>query len=348
MLERARKGPQTKCRFLILLAAVGIVTSAGADGTTRSVLAVPGAAIEQASVPADAAPSAIAPAGRAAEVVSSTDKSAPLPEVTIRARRARRAELAPKVAAFVEHILPAPEHEMGLPRWKKKVCPAVTGLPAREGEFILERLSEIARQAEVPLAGEQCRPNLFIVVTAHPEKYLQEVSHRSRMSFFGNAMPSVIDDFIHRPRAVRVWSNYEIEDRWGMPCNAGAIVLPCAGNCPPTTGSCGGGVPSRLLFNQLELLSTVFVVIDQGRTGGISRGQVADYAAMVGFAKIRLTEQLGDAPTILKLFDGAPQSAPASLTDWDKAFLKSLYTTEQASRVQQGQIVRAIVREIVP
>jgi hypothetical protein len=58
--------------------------------------------------------------------------------------------------------------------------------------------------------------------------------------------------------------------------------------------------------------------------------------------------RLGDAPTILKLFDGASEAAPAGLTDWDRAFLKSLYATEQISKQQRGQIARHMVREIAP
>jgi hypothetical protein len=69
---------------------------------------------------------------------------------------------------------------------------------------------------------------------------------------------------------------------------------------------------------------------------------------MVGLAKLKAGARLGDAPTILKLFDGAPDVAPAGLTDWDQAFLKSLYATEQITRQQRGQIAREMVREIAP
>jgi hypothetical protein len=53
-------------------------------------------------------------------------------------------------------------------------------------------------------------------------------------------------------------------------------------------------------------------------------------------------------PIALKLFDDAPQVAPAGLTDWDQAFLKSLYATEQMSKLQRSQIAHEMVREIVP
>jgi len=78
----------------------------------------------------------------------------------------------------------------------------------------------------------------------------------------------------------------------------------------------------------------------------VNLGQLADYVAMVGLAKLKPGANLGDAPTILKLFDGAPGAAPTGLTDWDHAFLKSLYSTEQVEVEQSGQIARAMVRDI--
>src|SRR5580658_9302198 len=84
----------------------------------------------------------------------------PQEEVTV---TAKRAELLPKLSAFAYGIT-EPVNGEGLARWHTAVCPLVAGLPQQEGEFILERLSEIARAAGVPLAGEQCHPNLYIMV----------------------------------------------------------------------------------------------------------------------------------------------------------------------------------------
>ena len=75
-------------------------------------------------------------------------------------------------------------------------------------------------------------------------------------------------------------------------------------------------------------------------------GQLSAYVGMVGFARLKPGTNLGDAPTILKLFNGAPQAAPTGLTDWDQSFLKSLYATEQTVRGQSGRIARAMVRDI--
>jgi hypothetical protein len=97
------------------------------------------AAAAQQSTPSVAGSSSDASAGT----------SAALSEVTVRARKGLRAELAPKISKFVTEIV-APENggEGGLARWEElSVCPLVSGLPAQEGDFILGRVSEIARVA---------------------------------------------------------------------------------------------------------------------------------------------------------------------------------------------------------
>ena len=119
--------------------------------------------------------STAAPAGSASE---------PLQEVTV---TARRAELAPLVREFVDQIA-GPENggNAGLARWGvPPVCPLVSGLARQDGEYILERLSEVARVAGVPLAGEHCRPNLYILVTAQPEDLLRGMERRNRPFTFG-------------------------------------------------------------------------------------------------------------------------------------------------------------------
>jgi hypothetical protein len=69
---------------------------------------------------------------------------------------------------------------------------------------------------------------------------------------------------------------------------------------------------------------------------------------MSAFAKIKPNARLGDAPTILTLFGGAADAAPAAITVWDQSFLKSLYATEQTSKLQRSQIARDMVRTLAP
>jgi hypothetical protein len=89
-------------------------------------------------------------------------------------------------------------------------------------------------------------------------------------------------------------------------------------------------------------------VIDKSKMQGVSRDQLADYIAMCAFSRIKPGATLGDAPTILKLFDGPAAQAPAGLSAWDQAFLESLYHTDPKSTLQRQLIVTRMMSHIVP
>jgi hypothetical protein len=276
---------------------------------------------------------------------AAAQSSAPTEEVTV---TATRAQLAPRVSKFVNQIA-ASHNDEGLPRWQDPVCPLITGLVREEGEFMLGRISEIARASGVPLAGERCRPNLFIFVTSQPMQLLRVMDQHKRMVIFGDATPTVVDEFINTPRPVRVWYDTSIRTPEGTPPKQGL---------PNAAQVLGGGLQgvrvyndndrtSHMLLSKTWSFSDVYVIVDQARLQAVARGQFADYVAMVGLAQIKPEAHLGDAQTILKLFDGAPQAAPAGLSEWDQSFLKSLYSTEQISKAQRSHIANSIVREVL-
>jgi hypothetical protein len=283
---------------------------------------------------AEASPTTAAPAAGAQPPAPET-----IQEVAV---TAHRIELEKRVATFVYDVAGLQNSE-GMPRWRQPVCPLVGGLSADDGEFVLGRISDIARAASVALADEYCRPNLFIIVNPDPKKLLSGMTLQTRATLFAGAHPSVIDQFVRAPRPARVWYQMEIRTPEGT-LLGGANRTAIGEDAYPH-------VEARASFVKRSVIWTfakVLVVVDRARLQGVSRGQLADYVAMVGLAQIKPGAPLGDAPTILKLFDGAPQAAPAGRSEWDMAFLKSLYATDQTSRGQRSQIVQQIVREIAP
>lgn len=239
-------------------------------------------------------------------------------------RAARRAELAPQVEGFVNEVA-GPGNEAGMARWNEEVCPQVTGLSKQQGEFVLARISDVARAAGVPLAGEKCRPNLFIFVTDHPKELVDAMEEQKFAFVFGaNARTDLIHEFMDAPRPVRVWYNTTTEIiRSPIPIDAKDL-----------------GVTA-------PVISRVFVVVDQAHLEGVSDGQLADYVAMVGLAELKPAVHVDNVKTVLSLFDGPPQSSPPGMTDWDRAFLKSLYEIEQSGE-QRTELASTMVVEIVP
>jgi hypothetical protein len=303
----------------------------------------------------------------APEAEAGNATSEPLAEVTV---TAHRLELEKRVSKFVNQIAATENGAEGLARWgAPPACPLVSGLSQKDGEFILERLSEIGRSAGVPLGDEHCRPNLYVLVTSQPEDLLRGMEKRNRVYTFGvdasfypptETPASVVDEFIKTPRPVRVWHNITEKDAWGQPlayCQAPLILPQCseAGRaqpeCDPTLRfRCGRAIAggSHLVFNSVWTFSRVFLIVDQTRLQGVTTGQLADYIAMSSFAKLKAGAHLDAGTSILTLFDGAPKEAPSGTTAWDHTFLKSLYDTEQKSKLQRSQIAHQMVHEIAP
>jgi hypothetical protein len=192
--------------------------------------------------------------------------------------------------------------------------------------------------------------DLYILVTTQPEGLLRGMEKRNRGFTFGYDLSysppvptpdSVVDNFIETPRAVRVWYNSVEIDAWGEPL--GFIALR---GMPVRAVHAYGPEYSRLESLVVWELGRVFVIADQRRMQGVTIGQLADYVAMAGLAKLKPDAQLGDTPTVLRLFDGTPRAGPAGMTDWDRAFLKSLYATEQRLKQQRQEVANTMVREL--
>jgi hypothetical protein len=270
-----------------------------------------------------------------------------LDQITVEARR-ERAALERAVSGYVSAIAVAPFQE-SLARWRIPVCPLVAGLPREHGEFILNRVSQIAREAGVPLASEHCRGNFYVVVTSNPDALLKAWMKRDG-SMFGDAGGTKIRGFLKAASPVRVWYNANLETAEGLPLTGnGNSLAPMRSTAQPLkdvpTNSHALGF--RLAHDDVRDLTSVIVLIDTERAKGISFGQLADYVALIGLAELRLDAAVGDAPTILNLFGGSGK-APPGLSPWDESFLKALYHTEQADTMQLSEIKISIVRDVAP
>ena len=254
---------------------------------------------------------------------------------------AHRQALEQRVTSFVLSLAHV-DREESLKRWNHPMCPLVAGLPQAQGEFMLARISDVARRAAVPLGNERCHPNFYIIATADPEQLLKAWKHRDR-NLYGGAMPGQVRRFLEHDRPVRVWYNASFETGGGGgPLDPQA---PEAGiDFVPTNHQAKA---SRLQFNDIMVFGSVIVVINLQRVQGLNYGQLTDYVAMLGLAQLDADADLGSAPSILQLFSGhSPQPLPAGLSDWDVQFLRALYATEQTSFTQRNQIIQLMMREL--
>jgi hypothetical protein len=128
--------------------------------------------------------------------------------------------------------------------------------------------------------------------------------------------------------------------------NAAGAVIAVSPSVPDEANTQPWSQASHLVNNIVWAIKRVYVVVDPTMLKGASLGQLADYVSMAGLAQIKLDPHLGDDPTILTLFDKAPEQASMGLTEWDQTFLKSFYASEQKSVLQRSAIAQDMVSRI--
>jgi hypothetical protein len=260
-----------------------------------------------------------------------------LDQITV---QAQRETLRKQVDQFFHSAIKKPPFGESLLRWEDAVCPTVEGMIQPAGEFVLRRLSELARESGVPLAKENCKhPNLFIVVAKNPETFLK-LLWRSHPTMYDTARGiAPVRGFIEKSRPIRVWYNVgsgalsnEIPGLLTASVDAGLGAVDY-----PIVREPSSGAGFRLMIH-LRKIGTALVVIDPAQVAQLSIGQFADYIAMLSFVEVNQDADLGTNSTILNLFATSSAAPPLEVTRWDKALLRALYMSEHGSQVQTSQM----------
>ena len=270
---------------------------------------------------------------------SSSDSKKKLDTVTIEGQR----EIKHQIDDFVYGAVVSYMND-SLMRWDTPICPIVAGLPNDQGEYILARLSQVARDAHVPLAGEHCRkPNLLVVVSDQPDSLAKKWAEHDKTRLNTCNGQGYLKDFVNSRRPVRAYYNGKFLSSDGeelSQINNSAFSLYGLNidlHFGPCVSGSGVAIGTRLRYGSVQGLQSVIILVDGKRANKLNIGQLADYITLVGLAQIRPDANTGTAPTILTVFTGAdPQ--PQGLSHWDESFLRGLYTTKQSSVIQTSLI----------
>jgi hypothetical protein len=270
---------------------------------------------------------------------SSSNSMKKLDTVTIEGRR----EIKHQIDDFVYGAVVTYMND-SLMRWDAPVCPIVAGLPSDQGEFILARLSQVARDAHVPLAGEHCkRPNLLVVVSDQPDALAEKWAEHDKTMFNTCNGQGYLKDFVNSRRPVRAYYNGKFLSSDGgelQQINSSVLSLFTLNidfHFGPCVSGRGFAIGTRLRYGAVQGLQSVIILVDGKRANELNIGQLADYITLVGLAQIRPDANTGTAPTILTVFNGEdPQ--PQGLSPWDESFLRGLYATKQSSVIQTSLI----------
>lgn len=289
------------------------------------------------------------------------DTDSAMPNVTIQASRER--ELRRKVDKFVMAVVAPPVWHRSLMRWNSPICPLVVGLAAAQGEYILSRISHVAHDAGAQLGGKKCQPNLYVAVTATPDKVLKDWVKRDP-HIDTRAGPEPLRRFLNSTQPIRVWYDSAGACAGSTPSpqtegaaqlngiSASGVAVPGGGNRGGSPSgslgpvSCDNTIDSKLTFGDVQSITSVLIVADATKLTHVSLGQLAEYVSLVGLMDIRPDMDDSGAPTILGLFsDPKPVDA---LTPWDRALLFALYHTPQSTSLQMNAMEISMTKRITP
>lgn len=234
------------------------------------------------------------------------------------------------VREFVREVITAPAGQ-GLARWNRAICVGVANLDHDVARTMIDRVSDAATAAGVPVGEEGCEPNVLIIWTNDGPGLATRLVERRPLVF----MPAHAGGTTGRA-ALRQFQTSEAAVRWwhvSVPMIRGtdlpAVQMPWMDDPPMIPGA------GRTRTAVRSDLQRAFVIVDVTRTGDADLGQISDYVAMVVLAQIDPDADLRAYPTILNLFSDV--AVDAGLTDWDRSWLAALYAANLNQRGAAGQ-----------
>ena len=242
-----------------------------------------------------------------------------------------------------------------LARFFVPVSPRVTGFETQYERTVAERIKQVAEAIGARAGGEGCVANFYVVIVDDGREFVAELERQHPEALEG----------LSRREWDRLSGDEGIARSWNataMTNSAGAVAgrpSPSAGGGSVKTGFAGSSVSfgdvnvmrayesSNINPSVQQAIMSAWVVIETGATFGKSLTQIADYAAMRGLAMVRPAELASSEDTILALFEPGSPAEPARLTEFDQAYLKSLYRVQgrRWARQQVRQMADAITRE---
>lgn len=241
-------------------------------------------------------------------------------------------------------------------RWVIPVCIKVIGLTTPQEARVTSLMLGVAREANIPVARMDCEPNVTVTFAPDAGEVVRHVYSRKPHQL-GELSRAEREELLEGEAPVRWWYATQMLDRDGVQSNNISAPWITAGEGSGTSAvslTTADGVTATQQYNSgshvrtptVRSLYGSTVIIDASKAGKMPVDALAAYAAMVAFAEMKASDPPTDS--ILRLFE--PDSIESTLTDWDMAFLKSLYRMplDRRSRIQRGHLVEALLDERLP
>ncbi len=312
-------------------------TAAARRQTARSTVAVRVA--EQGALPAEAqvaAATPAAPAGASAPRLA-PPASTPPEELLVTGKMIREFL---RIRNFVRSYTAPSSFLDQISRWEAPFCIKTQGLAPGYNAFITKRLKEVAAEIGAPGTAEApCEPNLNVVFTLDPQAYVDDIKANTPV-LLGVHYPSLLGKIATVSYPIQAW--YATGTRgsrgaWRLDSYDGFYV--------PVFIVPGSHLDSGLTSS----FAMVTVVVDLKKVEGLEVGAIADYIAMAALARTQSFDRCQQVPSITNALGDCRQALKTTaLSDFDKAYLKALYSSRSnVSRSLQESEIGFTMRKIL-
>jgi hypothetical protein len=263
-------------------------------------------------------------------------------------------KLAPEAAlrAFVRsYAAPAPVNGK-MTRWKDGICPVTTGLPRAANKLVTGRVRQVAGMVGAPVGAADCKFNIDIVFTLHPQVLLDEVRKKTPilLGYHDAAQEERLATVTH---PVQAWYTTQTVDLNGTTYvddrlrNHGGFSTvgsfgPKYGNVFIPDAHVEHASASRVVDSLSSELYHVVIVVDLAKVDGRTIGALSDYVAMLSLAQTQAFETCQPVASITNLVSsGCDADVKAGeVTTNDLAYLHGLYSINPRSSftAQQGDM----------
>jgi len=246
------------------------------------------------------------------------------------------------VRSFVVEVA-EPAKRRGLARWNRPICVGSVNLQTQVGQYIVDRVSDVARELEVEAGEPGCRPNVLIVGTvdgaALASALVEDRPRNFDLRHNGtDAGTRAFRGFRTDDRPVRWWQiSMPIDSETGQR----AVRLPGDPSPPVIHGFAASRLRTQIRDDMVR--AVIIIVVD--RLDGANLVQLGDYVAMVSLAQIDPEAETAGYDTVLNLF-ADPASGPDGLTDWDMSYLEAMYQHDQL-RINRNSQVQAVADAVL-
>ena len=243
-----------------------------------------------------------------------------------------------------------------LARFEDRICPGIVGLNGAQAVKLADMIRANIAALGGKVADPGCTANATVILVDEPVEFVKKFA-KTEPGFF-TMNPREFELFTARPRAVASWHVTETRARDGQELDGAKQLSDRNKKIANTQAATGVSInatvvrnsaATRLYTNTREDMAFGFAVIDKQKLPGKTLRQLADLATLHLLLDVRQDAGASNRGSILSLFEDRPQgvSAPAEMTQFDRAMVQGLYAPSENNRTaaqQFTQIATAIRR----